>query len=49
VPNKGNVIGLGLGEKFGKPDLEDLVARAQYLEIQLGLEMPYFLRNLRGL
>jgi len=49
VPDKGNVIGLGLGEKFGKPDLEDLVARAQNLEIQLGLEMPYFLRNLRGL
>jgi spermidine synthase len=49
VPNKGNVIGLAVGEQFGKPDLEDFIARAKNLEIQLGLEMPYFLRHLRGL
>jgi spermidine synthase len=49
VPNRGNVIGLGLGEKFAKPKLSDFVPQAHALEIQLGLEMPYFLRNLREL
>jgi len=49
VPNKGNVIGLGLGSEFARPNLKDFIVRAHTLEIQLGLELPYFLRTLRSL
>lgn len=49
VPNKGNVIGLGLGTEVATPGLKNLNPKARALEIRLGLEMPYFLRNLRAL
>lgn len=49
VPNKGNVVGLGLGHEVTKPDLHQFAIQAKTAEIQLGIEMPYFLRNLRGL
>ncbi len=49
VPNKGNVIGLGLGRELPKPDPVMLLPRAKALEIQMGIEMPYFLRNLKSL
>ena len=47
VPNRGNVIGLGLGKSLIAAKLKQLEPRARELEIQTGLEMPYFLRNLR--
>lgn len=49
VPNRGNVIGLGLGENFDDIDPRLYLPRASTLEMRLGLEMPYFLRNLRVL
>lgn len=49
VPNKGNVIGLGLGSALARLNLKDFMAQARTLEIQLGLELPYFLHNLRNL
>ena len=49
VPNKGNVIGLGLGKDIERPEKGVLLPKAKALEIRLGLEMPYFLRNLRPL
>jgi len=49
VPNKGNVIGLGLGNEIATPCVKNLSAKAEALAVQLGLEMQYFLRNLRGL
>ncbi|MDD5034204.1 MAG: fused MFS/spermidine synthase [Methylococcaceae bacterium] len=48
VPNRGNIIGLGLGAQAGG-DLKKLDLNARQLEVRLGLEMPYFLRNLRPL
>jgi spermidine synthase len=47
VPNKGNIIGLAMGAKLKVPDKDTALARAKYLEIGLGLELPYFLRCLR--
>ncbi len=47
VPNRGNVIGLGLGEEVDPSNLRRLHPHARELEIRMGLEMPYFLRNLR--
>jgi len=49
VPNRGNIIGLGLGEALDPSKRKQLEPKAHELEIQLGLEMPYFLRNLRPL
>lgn len=48
VPNRGNIIGLGLGDEldfFSKH--KPIEPRALALESRTGLEMPYFLRNLR--
>jgi len=47
VPNRGNVIGLGLGEAVEPANLRRLQPHARELEFRTGLEMPYFLRNLR--
>jgi spermidine synthase len=47
VPNRGNVIGIGLGKSLVAAKLKQLEPRARELEIQTGLDMPYFLRNLR--
>jgi spermidine synthase len=47
VPNRGNVIGLGLGEHTLPSSLKQLQPKARDLEFRTGLEMPYFLRNLR--
>lgn len=49
VPNKGNIVGIGLGSAVPRPDPVMLMPRARAMEIQLGIEMPYFLRNLKGL
>jgi spermidine synthase len=49
VPNKGNIIGLGLGNEFEQLNLKEFAPQARILEIQLGLELPYFLHNLRRL
>jgi spermidine synthase len=47
VPNRGNVIGLGFGADVDPANPRQLQARARELECRTGLEMPYFLRNLR--
>jgi len=47
VPNRGNIIGLGLGEDVDSANLRRLHPKARELEFRTGLEMPYFLRNLR--
>jgi spermidine synthase len=47
VPNRGNVIGLGLGKAIDPANLRQRQFRARELEIRSGLEMSYFLRNLR--
>ena len=47
VPNRGNVIGLGLGEAIDPSKRKQLEPKARELEFRTGLEMPYFLRNLR--
>jgi spermidine synthase len=47
VPNRGNVIGLGLGEEVDPANLRRLQPKARALQFRTGLEMPYFLRNLR--
>ena len=47
VPNRGNVIGLGLGWETGMVKLKQLEPRARELEFGTGLELPYFLRKLR--
>ena len=47
VPNRGNVIGLGLGRETTAPKHKQLEPLARELEIRTGLEMRYFLRNLR--
>ena len=49
VPNRGNVIGFGLGSEFAALKLKQLEPRARQLEIQTGLEMAYFLRNFRAI
>lgn len=49
VPNRGNVIGLGLGLEAIPAPLKRLQPKARDLEFRTGLEMPYFLRNLRPL
>lgn len=49
VPNRGNIIGFGLGEGWDDPRPLSHKARAWDLQVRLGLEMPYFLRNLRTL
>ena len=49
VPNRGNIIGLGLGTDVGALREKQLEPRARELEFRLGLEMQYFLRNLRFL
>ena len=49
VPNRGNVIGFGLGLESPNVKLKQLEPRARELEFRTGLEMPYFLRNLRGI
>lgn len=49
VPNKGNVIGLGLGAAVDIIAPPVLSERSRLLEIQLGVEMPYFFRILRKL
>ncbi|MBS1213886.1 MAG: uncharacterized protein H6R26_2503, partial [Proteobacteria bacterium] len=49
VPNKGNIIGLGLGRSVDKVDPLALMPKARAIEIELGLEMPYFLRNVKSL
>ncbi len=49
VPNRGNVIGIGLGRELSPLKLKQLEPRARELECRTGLEMPYFLRNLRAI
>lgn len=49
VPSRGNIIGLGLGEAIDSSKLKQLEPKARELEFRTGLEMPYFLRNLRPL
>lgn len=49
VPSRGNVIGLGLGGGLDPAVAKQLLPRARALEFRTGLEMPYFLRNLRPL
>jgi spermidine synthase len=49
VPNRGNVIGIGLGQDVDLSDPRPANTRARELEFRTGLEMPYFLRNLRPL
>jgi spermidine synthase len=49
VPNRGNVIGLGLGEAVDTFNEKLLLPHARRLEVLTGLEMAYFLRNLRTL
>ena len=49
VPNRGNVIGFGLGPESPTVKLKQLEPHARELEFRTGLEMPYFLRNLRGI
>ncbi|QSA98021.1 hypothetical protein [Methylococcus sp. EFPC2] len=49
VPNRGNVIGLGLGENFQSVTPSAYAATACALDVELGMEMSYFLRNLRVL
>ena len=48
VPNKGNIVGLGLStDLVVRHPLDHLQPRALQLEIELGLEMRYFLKSLR--
>ena len=47
VPNRGNVIGLGLGGAVDAANPRQRHPQARELQIRTGLEMPYFLRNLR--
>jgi spermidine synthase len=49
VPNRGNVIGLGLGKQTAAVKLKQLEPRARELEVRTGLEMPYFLRNFKSI
>lgn len=49
VPNKGNIIGLGLGAARVKSPPGALKLKARTLQIRQGLEMPYFLRNLKSI
>ncbi|MFZ4701038.1 MAG: hypothetical protein ACOYMG_13390 [Candidatus Methylumidiphilus sp.] len=49
VPNRGNVIGFGLGKLLASDKLKGLEPRAVQLENRTGLEMKYFLRNLRSI
>ncbi len=49
VPNRGNVIGLGLGKAFASFKLKQFEPRARKLEVRTGVEMTYFLRNLRAI
>jgi spermidine synthase len=49
VPNRGNIVGFGLGERAQPADPKKLVAKAKEMEGRLGLEMPYFLRGLQAL
>ncbi len=47
VPNRGNIIGLGLGTEARPFGQKQLGPHALELGLRLGLEMSYFLRNLR--
>lgn len=47
VRNRGNVIGLGLAQGSDAFKPKQLETHARELGFQTGLEMPYFLRNLR--
>jgi len=47
VPNRGNVIGVGLGEAVDPANVRRATPKARELQFRTGLEMPYFLRNLR--
>jgi len=49
VPNRGNIIGLGLGKSIDPSNRKQLEPKARALEFRIGLEMSYFLRNLRPL
>jgi spermidine synthase len=49
VPNRGNVIGLGLGQDAESFSLKQLAAKAKALESQHGIEASYFLRGLQKL
>lgn len=49
VPNRGNIIGLGLREGIPAFKPKQLERHARELEVRTGLEMSYFLRNLRPL
>ena len=49
VPNRGNIIGVGLGEEVDVASPRKLAPRAQSLENQLSLEFSQFLRNLKRL
>ena len=49
VPNRGNIIGLGLGDETDPSKRKQLAPKARELEFRTGLEMSYFLRNLRPL
>lgn len=49
VPGRGNVIGVGLGKDVDGFFPKRLEPRARELEFNTGLEMNYFLRNLRAI
>lgn len=49
VPNRGNIVGIGLGAGAAPIDPKKLLDQAKALESRLGLELPYFLRALQTL